>query len=154
MTEDIDFSRLSEEEFMVEVAELLKTFMESDLSEQHLPAMNSYYRRLTHQLATRFGLDTRSEGEAKDRHIVVAKTDDSTVPEDLPEKKNIIWNFGDQEFFVDPMQREVDIYLAEDGTVGVWDASAPVRVLDRKKVNTGSFKIKQSQIVLITSPNW
>lgn len=154
MTEDIDFAHLSEEDFRAEAAELLKGFMNSDEEEKHLPPMNSFYRRLTHKLATDFGLDTRSEGEGKDRHIVVTKTDDSKIPEALPEKKVILWHFGDREFFVDPMQREVEVYLSTDGTIGVWEENAGIKVLDRRKVTSGSFKIKHSKIIEIHHAEW
>lgn len=154
MTEETEFAHLSDEDFRAEAAELLKEFMNSDEQEKHLPAMNSYYRRLTHKLATSFGLDTRSEGEDKDRHIVVTKTPDSKIPEALPQKKVILWHFGDREFFVDPMQSEVEVYLSADGTVGVWEEDAGIKALDRKLVTTGSFKIKRNQIIEIHHPEW
>lgn len=54
-----------------EKAELwLKQVQESG-SEMHLEPMNSADRRTIHKLATDFGIETESQGEARDRHIVL-----------------------------------------------------------------------------------
>ena len=154
MNEKQELFQISEEEFLESMADSLKEFMASPDTERHLPAMNSFHRRLTHQLATRFGLETRSEGDNKERHIVVAKTSDSAVPEDLPHVQQMNWNFGDREFFVDPLQAVVEVYLAKDGTIGSWSKNLPTGILAKKKITSGSFKIKQDKIVEIHDPEW
>ncbi len=48
----------------------LKEVQESG-KEMHLEPMNSADRRTIHKLATDFGIETESEGEGRDRHIVL-----------------------------------------------------------------------------------
>lgn len=48
----------------------LQEVKDSD-SEKHLPPMNSADRRTIHKLAGEYGLKTESEGEGRDRHIVL-----------------------------------------------------------------------------------
>jgi len=149
-----DEYQLSEEEFCEQLSEQFTEFLNAEGTERHLSAMNSFHRRLAHQLATKFGLDTRSEGEGKDRHIVIQKTDDSKAPEDSPTTSNMVWNFGDKEFLVDPLQASVEIYLGKDGTVGSWNSKVPTPIVTRKSVASGSFKIKNNEIVEIQDPLW
>jgi len=149
-----DEYQLSEEEFTEQMSEQFQDFVSGSETERHLSAMNSFHRRLAHQLATRFGLETRSEGEGRDRHIVIGKTEESKTPEDLEIDESMVWNFGDKEFLVDPLQASVEIYLGKDGTVGAWSSSMNVPTVDRKEVTSGVFKIKQNQIVQIQDPLW
>lgn len=52
--------------------EWLKEVKESG-EDKHLPPMNSADRRTIHRLAGEHGLETVSEGEGRDRHIVLKK---------------------------------------------------------------------------------
>ena len=58
------------QEFLDYYAERLVSFIQSDEEMIHLEPMNSFYRRLIHNLAIRFKLKTHSEGENRERHIV------------------------------------------------------------------------------------
>jgi spoIIIJ-associated protein len=40
---------------------------------QHLKPMSSYERKLAHDLIAAAGLSSESEGEGRDRHIVISK---------------------------------------------------------------------------------
>ncbi|OGH00971.1 MAG: hypothetical protein A2600_03755 [Candidatus Lambdaproteobacteria bacterium RIFOXYD1_FULL_56_27] len=152
--EEQDPYQVTEEEFLEDVAQVLNEFVGSEETEQHLRPMNSFFRRLTHQLATDYGLETRSEGEDRDRHIVVTKTEQTSVPVSEESAFPMVWNFGDKEFFVDPMQRFVDVYLAKDGSIGLWDDSVTLPLLAKKRITKGSFKVKANQILEIDSPRW
>ena len=112
--------------FISEYEEPLINFMKSDEEFLHLEPMNSYYRRLVHHLAKDFNLKTMSEGEGTERHVVLTKTMKSQTPEKLRNQRPIVWNFGNQEFLVDPLQEEVEIYLGKDGTVGLYNGSAKI----------------------------
>lgn len=50
--------------------------------EKHLPPMNSVDRRTIHKLASDYGLTTESEGEGRDRHIVLRVADGAESSED------------------------------------------------------------------------
>lgn len=140
--------------FVAECEEQMTGFMKSDEKVLHLEPMNSYYRRLVHHLAQEFQLKTNSEGEGPDRHVVLTKANKSQVPEKLRNQKSIVWNFGDQEFLVDPLQKEVEVYLGKDGTVGLFDPGANIPYITKKKVVSGSFKIKMNKIVELQDEEW
>lgn len=48
----------------------------------HLKPMNAADRRTVHKLAGEYGLETVSEGEGRDRHIVLKPGDGATEPEE------------------------------------------------------------------------
>jgi len=50
--------------------------------ERHLPTMNSADRRTIHKLASEHGLQTESEGEGRDRHIVLKAPEASSSEAD------------------------------------------------------------------------
>ncbi len=136
-----------DEVLLAEYEEQLIEFMKSEEKTIHLVPMNSYYRRLVHHLALEFKLETNSEGEGTDRHVVLTKNRNSLIPDKLKNQRSIVWNFGDHEFLVDPLQQEVEIFLGKDGSVGLFDETANVPYIVKKKVVSGAFKIKMNKIV-------
>ncbi len=140
--------------FIAEYEEQLIAFMKSDQKALVLEPMNSYYRRLIHHLAMEFKLKTNSEGEGAERHVVLGKTKNSRIPDKLKNQKPIMWNFGDQEFLVDPLQPEIEVYLGKDGSVGLFDESLNVPYITKKKVVSGVFKIKMNKIVELHDEEW
>lgn len=72
-----------------EKAQIWLEEVKSSGKERHLPPMNSADRRTIHKLAGEHGLPTESEGEGRDRHIVLkpgSDTPDETVPPDAEDK--------------------------------------------------------------------
>ena len=146
--------RERDEVFVAEYEEQFIAFMKSDETEMPLVPMNSYYRRLVHHLAKEFNLDTISKGEGNDRHVVISKTENSSIPEKLRNHRPIVWNFGDHEFLVNPLQPEVEVFLGKDGSVGLYDEAMNTPYIARKKVMTGAFKIKMNKIVELHDEEW
>ena len=140
-------------EFVDYYAERLVSFLKSIEKTIHLEPMNSFYRRLVHNLAKRFHFNTKSEGENLDRHIVITKTEGSRVPEDLNIKRPV-WDWGDREFLVNPMEPEVEIVLLHNGSFGLRGENEKERSYDMRKITTGSFKIKNNKIVTIHDMEW
>ena len=143
-----------DEVFIAEYEEQLLAFFESDEKMMHLSPMNSYYRRLVHHLALEFNFDTHSEGEEADRHVVVAKKKGSHIPKRLEHQKPKVFDFGEQEFLVDPLQPEVEIFLGKDGSLGIYDESANIPYVTKKKVVSGVFKVKNNKIVELHDEEW
>lgn len=146
--------REKDELFVSEYEERLIAFMNSDETTIHLEPMNSYYRRLVHHLAMEFKFSTHSEGEGADRHVVLTKTEKSQIPKKLKHQKPIVWNYGDQEFLVDPLQESVEVYLGKDGSVGLYSEDSNVPYVTKKKVVSGVFKIKMNKIVELFDEEW
>lgn len=143
-----------DEVFLSEYEEKFIGFMKSEEIEFQLEPMNSYYRRLVHHLAMEFKLKTHSEGDGTDRHVILVKTDESQIPNKLKNQKPIVWNFGEQEFLVDPLQPYVEVFLGKDGSVGLVDETSAVPYITKKKVVSGAFKIKMNKIVELHDEEW
>jgi len=62
-----------DQEFQEELKEVFENFLNAKETTHHLEPMNSYQRRLAHQLAGEFEIETESEGEGEERHIVLKK---------------------------------------------------------------------------------
>ena len=133
---------------------LLTEFITSDEKELILPPMNSFFRRLIHNLAKRFKLVTASSGGELDRHVVIKKSKESFIPEPLTKKIQPVWNFGDREFLVNPLAEKVEIGLEKDGTISLADPDKIRTYLDVKKVTTGAFKIRNNRVVEIHDTEW
>ena len=143
-----------DDEFLSECEDLLAGFMKMSEKTLDLEPMNSYYRRLVHNLASKFKLETSSKGEDKERHVVLTKTEESKTPETVTKRRPIVWNFGNQEFLVNPLEECVEIYLGKDGSVGIYNESAKIPYITKKKVASGSFKIKMNKIVEMNDQEW
>ncbi len=142
-----------DEDFLLEWEEKLIDFLECDEETIHLEPMNSYYRRLVHNLGMKFKFESYSEGTGKDRHIILTKSEDSVMPERMKKSLPIVWNYGDREFLVNPLQSETEIFLGKDGSVGLFDESVK-DYITRKKVVSGTFKIKMNKIVELYDDEW
>jgi len=145
---------MDEEIFLDQHEEIFRDFIKSDQEILHLEPMNSYFRKLAHDLGAEFKCLTKSDGEGAERHIVVEKTEQSFLPEKTNRKKRQTWSFGDREFFVDTTRKSVEVYLDKDGNIGFYDEKTNPRHVVRKKISSGSFKIKENQIIEITDAAW
>jgi len=67
-----DYKRQRAHRLEERAADWLKEVKESG-EDKHLPPMNSADRRTIHRLAGEHGLETVSEGEGRDRHIVLKR---------------------------------------------------------------------------------
>ena len=151
--QDIDYKE-KDEEFVLSNEALLVEFFESDEEVLSLEPMNSYYRRLVHNLAKRYQYKTHSEGEGDQRHIVLTKTSKIKLPERIQKKPEIVWDFGEREFFIDPLNKGLEVYLGKDGSVGIFENSNHVEYITKKKIYSNSFKIRRNKIVEIENDEW
>jgi len=119
----------------------------------HLEPMNSFYRRLVHNLANDFKLKTHSEGEGKDRHIVISKTETAVTPKKV-KSETPKWDFGEQEFLVNASASGINIFLGRDGNIGIYNDGQKVPYLDKRLVTSSSFKVKNSKIIVSEDSNW
>lgn len=149
----IDYKE-KDEEFVLRHEELLVEFFESDDDELSLEPMNSYYRRLVHNLAKRYQYKTHSEGEGDQRHIVLTKTPKTKLVDRIQKKPPIIWDFGDREYFIDPLNKGLEVYLGKDGSIGVYEDRNNAEYITKKKVYSNSFKIRRNKIVEIDNDEW
>jgi hypothetical protein len=119
----------------------------------HLDPMNSFYRRLIHNLANDFNFKTHSEGEGNERHIVLSRTSKTATPKRTKTEKPK-WDFGDQEFLVNSSAGGINIFLGRDGNIGIYDENQNAPYLDKRMVTSSSFKVKNSKIIVVEDKNW
>ncbi|XP_060966241.1 uncharacterized protein LOC133034832 isoform X1 [Cannabis sativa] len=81
---------------VLSVEEALVNFIESDISSGgilELEPMNSYNRLLMHRLADIFGFSHESVGEGDDRHLILERCPDTSVPSILV--SDILWQYDE-----------------------------------------------------------
>ncbi|XP_062084212.1 uncharacterized protein LOC133790557 [Humulus lupulus] len=81
---------------VLSVEEALVNFIESDVSScgiLELEPMNSYNRLLMHRLADIFGFSHESVGEGDDRHLILERCPDTSVPSILV--SDILWQYDE-----------------------------------------------------------
>lgn len=153
---DVDSSlSQSQLEFFQENEKALTDFVESSDDSLHLPPMNSYNRRLIHKIAAEFNVNTTSEGEGDERHVVLVRTEDSLVPEGGFQLPVPVWDFKHREFIVRYSKKGIPVFLSIDGNVGLDENLDPeIAVVDRHLVTTGSFKIRKNKIIEFDHEDW
>lgn len=83
-----DFDRdRSEQEFTEEMHGRLQQFLASDEQGMALEPMNSFKRRVVHNLAKEYGIETESRGEDRERHVYLIRTTSSATPSNAPRRK-------------------------------------------------------------------
>ena len=70
---DVGGSRQAKIDQLTKVVEKIISKVKDSGEPQHLKPMSSYERKLAHDLIGEAGLSSESEGEGRDRHIVISK---------------------------------------------------------------------------------
>jgi hypothetical protein len=74
----------SEQEFTEEMHHRLQQFLASDEQNLTLEPMNSFKRRIVHNLAKEYQIETESRGEDRERHVFLVRTTVSATPAEAP----------------------------------------------------------------------
>lgn len=74
----------SEREFTQEMQSRLKIFVEAEETELALEPMNSFKRRIAHNLAKDYQIQSESRGEERERHVFLRKTAETAIPPERP----------------------------------------------------------------------
>jgi len=144
---------LEDRSFNNMIFDQFEEFIKSGETTLLMPPMNSYKRRLVHQLALEFEMESQSEGEDKERHNVLTKTDKTAVPQKSP-LKQITWNHGNREYLTPKSRDGVKISLLSNGSVMTDGAYLPDDIITSKVVTTGSFKVINNRIIEFHEDGW
>ncbi len=139
----------SDQELMTEINETLVRFIQSAETELQLEPMNSYRRRMAHKLGAEYKLISKSTGEGEGRSVCLSKTDTTAIPENLFQKRSI--DRGIEIFYA---KAGSEIVLRTDGSFGVSLKERDNRVLDRRTVEDGEFRIRENKIICKEDKNW
>ena len=142
-----------QEAFLKEYKQKLSDFISSGEEKLPLPPMTSNSRRLIHNIVAELALHSYSSGEGDTRHIIVVKKEED-IPKEIKEqnkKKQAIWSFGKEEFFLDQDQKgEIEVFLDEKGNVGLKEfAPEGTKFITTKTISTPSFRIDKNEIIPI-----
>ena len=139
----------SDQELMTEINTALIRFINSGDSQIQLEPMNSYRRRMVHKIGTEFKLTSESTGEGDNRSVRLEKTNVSAIPENVNKKR--VFDRGIEIFYAKP---GAEIVLRNDGSFGISLKERKSRVLDKRTVEDGEFRIRENKIICKDDVNW
>ncbi|MCZ6627521.1 MAG: hypothetical protein O7E56_04750 [SAR324 cluster bacterium] len=139
-------------EFSEDIETRIRYYMASDSQELVLEPMNSYKRRLVHQIAKPYNLDTDSRGEEPGRHVVLIKSAQSSTPQGRRGPK--LWDYGTQTLPVNPGEDGIRLALKMDGSVEIWQESQQHLVLNEREVHGRQIRIRKGKIVEPGDMDW
>ena len=146
--DDMDLSS-SDEELIAEINDTLMRFVKSEETHLQLEPMNSFRRRMVHKIGTKYKLTSESTGEGINRSVSLRKTELTEIPENI--MQNNVIDRGIEIFYVKP---GTEIVLRKDGSFGLALNKRDPRVIDRRPVEDGEFRIRHSKIVCRDDNNW
>ena len=172
----------SEQEFTDEMHARLQQFLASDEQGMALEPMNSFKRRIVHNLAKEYQIETESRGEDRERHVYLIRTTSSATPADAPRRKpgevpvrvqssegededesperpeshhaGRLWDFGSQTFPVNPGESGVHIAVKRDGSVEIFQEKDRNHVVAERVVTARQFRVRKGKIVQPGEPGW
>ena len=148
MIDDMELSS-SDQELMTEINTALVRFINSDDTHLLLEPMNSYRRRMVHKIGTKYKLTSESTGEGDSRAVRLGKTNSTAIPENL--NHNRVIDRGIEIFYA---KRGAEIVLRNDGSFGISLKERESRILDRRTVEDGEFRIRENKIICKQDSNW
>ena len=148
MIDDMELSS-SDQELMTEINTALVRFINSDDTHLQLEPMNSYRRRMVHKIGTKYKLTSESTGEGDSRAVRLGKTNSTAIPENL--NHNPVIDRGIEIFYA---KSGAEIVLRNDGSFGISLKEQESRILDRRTVEDGEFRIRENKIICKQDNNW
>ncbi len=149
---DRDFKDRADREFSEDIGNRLRYFMESDETELELEPMNSYKRRLVHQIAKPYNFDSDSRGEEPGRYVALIKTSESQLPKGVSKPRRL--DFGSQTFPINPGEDGLRMALKADGSLEIWSEGQSHLVLDERVVTARQVRIRNGKIVQPGESDW
>tara|TARA_B100000029_G_scaffold92883_1_gene82808 strand:+ start:101 stop:547 length:447 start_codon:yes stop_codon:yes gene_type:complete len=148
MFDDMDLSS-SDEELIAEISDALVRFIKSEETQLQMEPMNSFRRRMVHKIGSKYKLTSESTGEGINRSVSLRKTELTEIPENI--MQNNVIDRGIEIFYSKP---GTEIVLRKDGSFGISLNERETRVLDRRPVEDGEFRIRQNKIICRNDSNW
>jgi R3H domain len=142
-----------EKEFAREIEMRVSYFLQSPEEELELEPMNSYRRRMVHNLAGKYHLRSESRGEDRERYVVLVKTGETAAAAPPPSRVRL-WDFGNQTFPVNPGARGVHVALKVDGSVELLREGDRSQVLADRVVTSHEFRVRQGKILVPGDPGY
>ena len=148
MIDDMELSS-SDLELMTDINAAIVRFIQSNETHLQMDPMNSYRRRMVHKIGTEYKLISESTGEGENRSVRLSKTATTEIPENI--NKQMIIDRGIEIFYVKP---GAEIVLRNDGSFGVALKERDDKILDKRTVEEGEFRIRDNKIICKQDSNW
>ena len=148
MIDDMELSS-SDQELMTEINAALISFIKSNETHLQMDPMNSYRRRMVHKIGTEFKLTSESTSEGDSRSVRLEKTNASAIPENINKKR--VFVRGIEIYYAKP---GAEIVLRYAGSFGISLKERETRVLDKRTVEDGEFRIRENKIICKDDSNW
>ena len=139
----------SDEELISEINDALVSFIKSEETQLQMEPMNSFRRRMVHKIGSKYKLTSESTGEGINRSVSLRKTELTEIPGNI--MQNNVIDRGIEIFYSKP---GTEIVLRKDGSFGIALNEREIRILDRRPVEEGEFRIRQNKIVCRNDSNW
>ena len=139
----------SDEELIAEINDTIVRFIKSEETQLQLEPMNSFRRRMVHKIGTKYKLTSESTGDGINRSVILRKTELTEIPGNI--MQNNIIDRGIEIFYSKPW---TEIVLRKNGSFGIALNERETRILDRRPVEDGEFRIRQNKIVCRNDSNW
>ena len=146
MIDDMELSS-SDQELLTDVNTAIVRFIKSDETFLQMEPMNAYRRRMVHKID--YKLSSESTGDGENRSVRLSKTPETTIPENINSQRVI--DRGIEIFYAKP---GAEIVLRKDGSFGVSLKERESKILDRRTVVDGEFRIRENKIICIQDSNW
>ena len=148
MIDDMELSS-SDLELMTDINAAIVRFIQSDETHLQMDSMNSYRRRMVHKIGTEYKLSSESTDEGENRSVRLSKTATTEIPENI--NKQMVIDRGIEIFYVKP---GAEIVLRNDGSFGVALKERDNKILDKRTVEEGEFRIRDNKIICKQDSNW
>ena len=148
MIDDMELSS-SDQELLTDVNTAIVRFIKSDETFLQMEPMNAYRRRMVHKIGADYKLSSESTGDGENRSVRLSKTPETTIPENINSQRVI--DRGIEIFYAKP---GAEIVLRKDGSFGVSLKERESKILDRRTVVDGEFRIRENKIICIQDSNW
>ena len=148
MIDDMELSS-SDQELMTEINIAVVRFIKSDDTHLQMEPMNSYRRRMVHKIGITYKLTSESTGEGDSRSVRLSKTNNTAIPNNMNHIRVI--DRGIEIFYAKP---GAEIVLRNDGSFGISLKERESRILDRRTVKDGEFRIRENKIICKHDSNW
>ena len=148
MIDDMELSS-SDLELMTDINAAIVRFIQSDETHLQMDPMNSYRRRMVHKIGTEYKLSSESTGEGENRSVRLSKTATTEIPENI--NKQMVIDRGIEIFYV---KAGAEIVSRNDGSFGVALNERDNKILDKRTVEEGEFRIRDNKIICKQDSNW
>ena len=148
MIDDMELSS-SDQELLTDVNTAIVRFIKSDETFLQMEPMNSYRRRMVHKIGADYKLSSESTSDGENRSVRLSKTPETTIPENINTQRVI--DRGIEIFYAKP---GAEIVLRKDGSFGVSLKERESKILDRRTVVDGEFRIRENKIICKQDSNW